>query len=137
MCPADGKIENLILESSKRYRVKIMLDADLICLAESLKGTGFKIIEIDPAWSREELGKWAEGYAILTKHPDQYLDDAVFYDYDIISIEDLKFDKNDANSILHTTKKIVEVIHSSRFHIYRGNFHIQIYESQGYFVELI
>jgi hypothetical protein len=61
---------------------------------------GFKVIAPQPGLKDEELKRKARGWAILTQNSQDFVHDAVRYDYDVIGIEDFKFRKSQLYSDL-------------------------------------
>lgn len=120
---------------SRRSKLTILLDENIECLCAGLEDAGFKVITIEKGWSDEKIKKIAEGTAILTRNAIDFENDAVVYDYDIISIESIKFiDKKPFRSNV-TVRKIEKVIRESKFYNVRGNFKITIQDNGSYDVE--
>lgn len=123
------------IEMSKQGYFTILLDENLGAEAKSaeakrdlsraLEDAGFKVVVPD-----EVLKHQARGWAILTCNSKDFVDDAVRYDYDVISIEGIKFlDTNE------TVKKISEAVRRSKIGVTRGNFCLQIHDDGSFGLE--
>src|ERR1700683_83832 len=79
------------VELSKQGYFTILLDENLRGLERGLEDDGFKVIVPSQGLADAALKRKARGWAILTRTSQDFVDDAVRYDYDVIGIEDLKF----------------------------------------------
>lgn len=123
--------------SARRSKLTILLDENIECLQLGLEAAGFKVILIEKGWSDEKIKKIAEGTAILTKNSKDFVKDAVVYDYDIISIENIKFVDTLPERKNKTVEKIETAIRASKFYNYRGNFKLVVNDDASYIVEAL
>jgi hypothetical protein len=111
---------NDLIELSKQSAYfTIILEEDLRSLEAGLEDAGFRVI---PAQLLEDDGlkQQARGWAILTKNPQALVDDAVRYDYDVISIEEVKDDGPEA------VRRISAAIRRSHLQSRKGNFWLNV-----------
>lgn len=122
--------------AAMRSKITIFLDENRLELKEGLKDAGFKVIVLKQGLSDEEIGELAEGHAILTANTADFIDNAKASDYDIISIDDLKFHDTDKTRKNKTVQKVVKAIRDTKFYTLRGNFLLKIY-NDGHKLEQI
>lgn len=79
-----------LIELSKQGYFTIMLDENLHGLEPALEDDGFKVVVPSQGLSDDDLKRKARGWAILTKNSQNFVDEAVRYDYDVIGIEDIR-----------------------------------------------
>ncbi len=113
-----------------RGKLTILLDVGVELLKSALQGQGFKVLSRPKELSDDEFKKMAECWAILTLNPQGYVDDAVPFDYDVISIHPVEISKLVAADV---GKKIAMTIRESGFALMRGNFHLKIFMKEGRF----
>ena len=106
--------EEDLLELSKQGYFTIMLDENLRVLESALEDDGFKVIVPHPGLKDDALKRQARGWAILTKNAQNFIDEAVRYDYDVIGIEDVKLDSE-------TVRKISNAVRRSQLGTRKGN----------------
>ena len=88
----DEKADEFILELSHYKKYQIVLDENLLELLEPLRLADFKVFTLPQKSSDEDIKKLAaSGLTILTKNTKHFIHDAVRLDYDIISLDNLKF----------------------------------------------
>jgi hypothetical protein len=80
-------VEEDLLELSKQGYFTIMLDENLRVSESALEDDGFKVIVPRPGLTDEALKRQARGWAILAKNSQDFIDDAVRYDYDVIGMK--------------------------------------------------
>src|SRR5260370_21735057 len=83
--------EEDLVELLKQGYFTIMLDENLRILEAALEDDGFKVVVPYQGLKDEALKRRARGWAILTKNSQDFIDEAVRYDYDVIGIEDINF----------------------------------------------
>lgn len=116
----------IILEAAMRSKLTIHVDENSLKLVEALRDSGFKIRVVPSGVDDNELAIDFEGDVVLTANPKDFKTNAVIYDFDIISIEHIKFidDKKDRTN--ETAKKIATAVRESEFYLKRGNFLLDI-----------
>ena len=121
-----------IEEMSKQGYFTILLDENLRGLASSLEDDGFKVILPQPGLKDDALKHQARGWAILTKNSQDFIDDAVRHDYDVIAVEDIKFIDVKTTRTNETVKKISSAVRRSQIGTRRGNFLLKILDDGSY-----
>ena len=121
-----------IQEMSKQGYFTILLDENLRGLASSLEDDGFKVILPQPGLKDDALKRQARGWAILTKNSQDFIDDAVRHDYDVIGVEDIKFIDDKSNRTNETVQKISDAVRRSQIGTRRGNFLLRILDNGSY-----
>ena len=121
-----------IQEMSKQGYFTILLDENLRGLASSLEDDGFKVILPQPGLKDDALKRQARGWAILTKSSQDFIDDAVRHDYDVIGVEDIKFIDDKSNRTNETVQKISDAVRRSQIGTRRGNFLLRILDNGSY-----
>ena len=121
-----------IQEMSKQGYFTILLDENLRRLASSLEDDGFKVILPQPGLKDDALKRQARGWAILTKNSQDFIDDAVRHDYDVIGVEDIKFIDDKSNRTNETVQKISDAVRRSQIGTRRGNFLLRILDNGSY-----
>ena len=109
-----------LVELSKQSAIfTIILEEDLRSLEAGLEDDGFKVL---PTQMLEDDGlkQQARGWAILTKNSHAFVDDAVRYDYDVISIEEVKDDGPEA------VRRISGAIRRSHLPSRKGTFWLTV-----------
>lgn len=116
--------------AAMRSKLTILLDENLLELETALRLKGFKVITLDQGLSDRHIQQIAEGTAILTKNTKDFVKNAKAYDYDIISLDNLKFIDSDKTDKNQTTEKIAEAVRESEFYNKRGNWLLSIYSDK-------
>ena len=124
-----------IEEMSKQGYFTILLDENLRGLAASLEDDGFKVILPQPGLKDDVLKRQARGWAILTKNSQDFIDDAVRHDYDVIGVEDIKFIDDKSNRTNETVQKISNAVRRSQIGTRRGNFLLRILDNGSYHLQ--
>ena len=124
-----------IEEMSKQGYFTILLDENLRGLASSLEDDGFKVILPQPGLKDDVLKRQARGWAILTKNSQDFIDDAVRHDYDVIGVEDIKFIDDKSNRTNETVQKISNAVRRSQIGTRRGNFLLRILDNGSYHLQ--
>jgi len=126
-----------LIEMSKQGYFTIMLDENLRSLEAALEDDGFKVVL--PAQGLKDdplkLKAKARGWAILTKNSQDFVDDAVRYDYDVIGIEDIKFVDSKPDRTNETVKKISSAVRRSKLATSKGNFWLKIRDNGSFHLE--
>jgi len=120
-----------------RSKITLLLDENRLELKEALRDAGFKVIVLKQGMSDEEIGELAEGHAIVTANTKDFVDNAKAFDYDIISIDDLKFHDTEKTRNNKTVQKIVAAVRETKFYSLRGNFLLKIHNDGSYKLEQI
>jgi len=119
-------------ELSKQGYFTILLDENLRALEAGLEDDGFKVIVPPQGLTDDELKRKARGWAILTRNSDDFINDAVRYDYDIIAVEDIKFLDTLATRSNDTVRKISAAVRRSEIGSRRGNFLLQVRDNGSF-----
>ena len=120
--------EEDLLELSKQGYFTIMLDENLRVLESALEDDGFKVIVPHPGLKDDALKRQARGWAILTKNSQDFIDEAVRYDYDVIGVEDVKFDSE-------TVRKISSAVRRSQLGTRKGNFSLKVRDNGSFHLQ--
>ncbi len=121
-----------LIEMSKQGYFTIMLDENLRGLESALEDDGFKVIVPQQGLKDEDLKRKARGWAILTHNSQDFVDDAVRYDYDVIGIEDVKFIDDKPDRTNETTRKISNAVRRSKLATMKGNFLLKIRDNGSF-----
>ena len=124
--------EVVVMANARRSKLTILLNENLECLSAALKDSGFKVISIKKGTPDSEVMELAEGTAILTKNSKDFLRKAVRFDFDVISVENVKFIDDLPDSSNSTVTKISDAVRSSGFATQRGNFNLIIMDDGSY-----
>jgi hypothetical protein len=127
--------EEDLVELSKQGYFTIMLDEDLRVLESALENDGFKVVTPQQGLKDEALKRQARGWAILTKNSQDFVDEAVRYDYDVIGIEDVKFIDDKADRANETVRKISHAVRRSQLGTRKGNFWLKIRDNGSFHLE--
>lgn len=135
--------EEDLLELSKQGYFTIMLDKNLRVLQSSLEDDGFKVVMpqrfkvVMPQQGRTDdaLKRQARGWAILTKNSQDFIDEAVRYDYDVIGIEGIKFVDDQPGRNNETVHKISNAVRRSQLATRKGNFWLKIRDNGSFHLE--
>jgi hypothetical protein len=128
-------IEEDLVELSKQGYFTIMLDENLRVLESALEDDGFKVIVPQQGLKDEALKRQARGWAILTKNSQDFIDEAVRYDYDVIGIEDVKFVDNKPDRTNETVRKISNAVRRSQLGTRKGNFSLKVRDNGSFHLE--
>jgi len=134
-----------LIEFSKQGYFTILLDANLRGLKTALEDDGFKVIAakrselIMPQQNLhdDELKHEAKGCAILTQNSQDFIDDAVRFDYDVIGVEAIKFIDKKQDRTNQTVRKISRAVRASRIGTKRGNFYLKIHDDGSFVLEAL
>lgn len=122
-------------EMSRRSKLTIALDENLLQLKEGLKANGFKVMVFNPETKDVDLFHLMQGMSVLTKNEKDFTTDAVIHDFDVISLKNLKYIDND-NSVKNKTVLIIsKAIRDSKFYNQRGNWLLSIKNDSSYELE--
>lgn len=122
-------------EMSRRSKLTIALDENLLQLKEGLKANGFKVMVFNPETKDVDLFHLMQGMSVLTKNEKDFTLDAVIHDFDVISLKNLKYIDND-NSVKNKTVLIIsKAIRDSKFYNQRGNWLLSIKNDSSYELE--
>jgi hypothetical protein len=124
-----------VIELSKQGYFTILLDENLLGLESGLEDDGFKVIAPQPGLKDEELKRKARGWAILTRNSQDFVHDAVRFDYDVIGIEDIKFVDAKPDRTNETVGKISAAVRRSQIGTRRGNFWLRIRDNGSFHLE--
>jgi len=127
--------EEDLLELPKQGYFTIMLDENLRVLESALEDDGFKVVMPRRGLKDEALKRQARGWAILTKNSQDFIDEAVRYDYDVIGIEDIKFVDDRADRTNETVRKISNAVRRSQLATRKGNFRLKIRDNGSFHLE--
>jgi len=112
----------IVVEAAMRSKLTIHLDENLHQLESSLRDAGFKIFLIEKGTPDDRICMNLEGDVLLTKNVKDFKVNAVIYDFDIISVEKIKFIDNKKDKSNITSQKISNAVRQSEFYNKRGNF---------------
>jgi hypothetical protein len=127
--------EEDLVELSKQGYFTIMLDENLRVLEAALEDDGFKVVVPYQGLKDEALKRQARGWAILTKNSQDFIDEAVRYDYDVIGIEDIKFVAGKTDWTNETVRKISNAVRRSQLGTRKGNFWLKIRDNGSFHLE--
>ena len=127
--------EEDLLELSKQGYFTIMLDENLRVLESALEDDGFKVIVPHPGLKDEALKRQARGWAILTKNSQDFIDEAVRCDYDVIGIEDVKFVDGKTDRTNETVRKISNAVRRSQLGTRKGNFSLKVRDNGSFHLQ--
>ena len=124
-----------LIELSKQGYFTILLDENLRGLEAGLEDDGFKVIVPSQGLSDEVLKRKARGWAILTKNSQDFVQDAVRHDYDVIGIEDIKFVDGRQDRTNDTVRKISAAVRRSQVGTRKGNFWLKVRDDGSFHLE--
>lgn len=124
-----------LAEFSKQGYFTILLDENLRVLEAGLEDDGFKVVTPPQGLTDEEFKRKARGWAILTKNSNDFVDDAVRHDYDVIGLEDIKFRDARQDRTNDTVRKISTAVRRSQIGTRKGNFRLKIRDKGSYHLE--
>ena len=131
---AKPEAEDLI-ELSKQGYFTILLDENLRGLEAGLEEDGFKVILPQQGLRDEALKRKARGWAILTRNSQDFVDEAVRNDYDVIGIEDVQFVDDKPDRTNETVRKISAAVRRSQLGTRKGNFWLKIRDNGSFHLE--
>lgn len=117
-----------IVEAAMRSKLTIHVDENSYKLIDALRDSGFKVLKVQAGMDDIELSRSFEGDVVLTQNSKDFLSSAVIYDFDVISIERIKFIDDKPDRTNQTAKKISTAIRESEFYLKRGNFLLTIFD---------
>ena len=124
-----------LVEMSKQGYFTILLDENLRGLETALEDDGFKVILPLQGLTDEALKRKARGWAILTKNSQDFIDDAVRYDYDVIGIEDIRFIDDGPDRTNETVRKISQAVRRSQIATHKGNFLLKVRDNGSFHLQ--
>lgn len=124
-----------LIELSKQGYFTILLDENLRGLEAGLEDDGFKVVVQPQRLSDDVLKRKARGWAILTRNSQDFIRDAVRYDYDVIGVEDLKFIDDQSDRTNETVRKISAAVRWSQIGTRKGNFVLRIRDNGSFHLE--
>jgi hypothetical protein len=123
------------IELSKQGYFTILLDENLRGLEQGLEDDGFKVVVPSQGLADDALKRKTRGWAILTRNSQDFVDNAVRYDYDVIGIEDIKFVDDKADRTNETVRKISAAVRRSQLGTRKGNFWLKIRDNLSFHLE--
>jgi hypothetical protein len=123
------------IELSKQGYFTILLDENLRGLEAGLEDDGFKVIVPPQGLGDDALKRKARGWAVLTKNSQDFVYDAVRYDYDVIGIEDVKFVDDRVDRTNETVRKISAAVRRSQIGTRKGNFWLKVRDNGSFQLE--
>ena len=119
----------------KQQEFTILLDENLRALEAGLEDDGFKVGVPEAGVPDEALKRKARGWAILTRNSQDFVADAVRYDYDVIGLEDVRFTDDKPDRTNGTVRKISSAMRRSRLGTRRGNFWLKLRDNGSFHLE--
>ena len=120
---------------AKQGYFTILLEENVRVLEQGLEDDGFKAIVPAPGLTDDALKRKARGWAILTRNSQDFVEDAVRYDYDVIGIEDIRFIDDQPDRANNTVRKISAAVRRSQIGTRRGNFCLKIRDNGSFHLE--
>jgi hypothetical protein len=96
---------------------------------------GFKVVVPEAGLPDESLKRKARGWAILTRNSQDFVADAVRFDYDVIGLEDVRFTDDKTDRTNSTVRKISSAVRRSRLGTRRGNFWLKLRDNGSFHLE--
>lgn len=124
-----------LIEMSKQGYFTILPDENLRGLEPALEDDGFKVVVPPQGLKDDALKRKARGWAILTKNSQDFIDEAVRYDYDVIGIEDIKFIDGKPERANETVRKISNAVRRSKLATSKGNFWLRIRDNGSFHLQ--
>jgi len=122
--------KNIVIALSFGKRYPLVLDENRLELYEPLRELGFKVIRQTPGDSDDRVKELAErGSAIVTQNTNDFIDDAVQYDYDIVSLDKLSFLDGLQSKKNKTAVQIKKALRESNLSQRKGNFVLTLYNN--------
>jgi len=123
------------IDLSKQGYFTILLDENLRGLEPGLEDDDFKVIVPAQGLKDEALKKKARGWAILTRNSQDFVTEAVRYDYDVIGIEDVRFVDDKPDRTNDTVRKISAAVRRSQIATRKGNFWLKVRDNGSFHLE--
>lgn len=123
------------IELSKQGYFTILLDENLRGLEAGLEDDGFKVIVPPQGLTDEALKRKARGWAVLTRNSQDFVEDAVRYDYDVIGLEDIRFVDDKPDRTNDTVRKISGAVRRSQIGTRKGNFWLEVRDNGSFHLE--
>jgi hypothetical protein len=123
------------IDLSKQGYFTILLDENLRGLEQGFEDDGFKVILLPQGLKDDALKRKARGWAILTRNSQDFVDDAVRYDYDVIGVEDIRFVDHKPDPTNDTVRKISAAVRRSQLATRKGNFFLKIRDNGTFHLE--
>lgn len=111
-----------VFESARRSKLDLWVDEDSDWLSDGLRDAGFKVMQVKKGKQDEQMFRDLEGDVLISKNVDDFISSAVRYDFDLISIKNVKFRDNKKDRTNTVVEKIANAIRSSGFYAMRGNW---------------
>lgn len=102
-----------INEMSKRSKIVLIIDENLLSIKSALKDLGFKVASFPQGTRDEDMFTLLSGKAIVTQNSKDFKIDAIIHDFDIVSCEQIKFIDKDVTRKNITAQKIANAIRES------------------------
>jgi hypothetical protein len=122
-------MEDFIFETAMRSKLTIVLDENVLSLAEPLRLLKQKVIIPKRGLKDTDIIQFLDGKAILTKNSKDFIPEAVVYNFDIISLDKIKFLDSKQDESNQTAKRIVEAIRESKFVTVDGVYQLVLLEN--------
>ena len=119
-------------ELAKGAHYTILLDENLEALQSALEDEGYKVVRAPKGWSDPDIKKLASGWSILTRNSQDFIPDALRFDYDLIALEDVQFIDSRADRTNTTVQKIANALRRSRLASRKGNFVLKIHDDGSF-----
>ncbi len=119
-------------ELAKDTHYTILLDENLEVLQEALEDAGYKVVRLPKGWPDHEIKKLAQGWSILTKNSQDFVEDALSYDYDVIALEDVQFVDSRKERTNETVRKVAGALRRSQLASRKGNFVLKIHDDGSF-----
>jgi hypothetical protein len=123
------------IELSKQGYFTILLDENLRALEAGLEDDGFKVVVPEAGLPDAALKRKARGWAILTRNSQDFVADAVHFDYDVIGLEDVRFIDDKPDRTNTTVRKLSAAVRRSRLGTRRGNFWLKLRDNGSFHLE--
>jgi hypothetical protein len=119
----------------KQEDFTILLDENLHALEAGLEDDGFKVVVPEAGLPDEALKRKARGWAILTRNSQDFIADAVHFDYDVIGLEDVRFVDDKPDRTNGTVRKLSAAVRRSHLGTRRGNFWLKLRDNGSFHLE--
>lgn len=104
---------NQINEMSKRSKLTLVIDENMLAIKQSLKDFGFRVVSFPQGTKDEEMFSLISNTAVVTRNSKDFKIDAIIHDFDIVSCELIKFLDDDKTRNNKTAQKIANAIRES------------------------
>jgi hypothetical protein len=119
----------------KQEDFTILLDENLRALEAGLEDDGFKVVVPEAGLPDEALKRKARGWAILTRNSQDFIADAVHFDYDVIGLEDVRFVDDKPDRTNSTVRKLSAAVRRSHLGTRCGNFWLKLRDNGSFHLE--